>query len=181
LSARFLKHVQASIQRLGFIKPEYAGVISRMMDVYEGEHPRQIARRFRQIGDQLPREDKRAMGIRVNADMTVQAANALTQRGLSEPLKGLENTILDASIALFRERTAQQNPPAHTHCWLEVSPIFSDCSGCNRMKGARVTAEVMASIPPTDCEREACSLGYQWRADYLAAAVESYKQRSGEG
>jgi hypothetical protein len=176
---RYRKHVAAAIERLGYIKPEYADALSELIAQNEDAHPHQIARLFRKSGTQLQKDTKRALGIRANAEMSREAAGALTQRGLSSPLKGLDATLLAAVFSCLREQTAQRHP-ATGHCRLEAGPTFLDCAGCQRLNGQPVSQELKDGTPPPDCEKEACSLTFQWRIDFLAAAVEKYRTRTGD-
>lgn len=68
---RYLPYVESAIARLGYLKPEYAPDLAVLLDKHEGQHPRQVARLFRQLGSPLSADQKRALNIRTNADMTV--------------------------------------------------------------------------------------------------------------
>lgn len=169
---RYLSHIEKSISRLGYVKPEYAPTLAIIMEEHEGQHPHQIARLFRQHGQPLPAEIKRQLGIRTNTDMTAEAVDALTQRGLSEPIKGLEYTLLDASFGYFRERSVTQARDAG-YDRFKISGMFAgECVGCARMNGQIATGDILADLPPHDCERQACGLGLTLNIDFIQELVD---------
>ena len=104
---KYLPHVERSVRRLGYLKADSILELASLMDEYDGHHPHQIARKFRQTGSPLSRDEKKAIGLRANADMTTEALASLTEKGLSSPIKGIEATLLDASFAFFRLRSTQ--------------------------------------------------------------------------
>lgn len=164
---RYLDHVEASIDRLGYLKPEYAPALAILMEENQGEHPRQMARRFRQTGTPLPVEGKRALGMRANAEMSVECAAALTERGLSSPIAGIELTVLDASFRYFRARSIAAARQAGYDSF-RVDGIFAaECQGCARLHGQKVTGDFAAEIPPVDCDREACAIGLHLHIDFV--------------
>lgn len=171
---KYQPFIERSIARHGYVKPEYAPDLAIMMEELEGKHPHQIARAFRQIGTQLPTETKKLLGIRCNADMTEQAMNALTQRGLSEPLKGLEITLLDASFDYFRHRAAKDvnRPEFEGYASLYVDSWNKDCPGCLRMKGQKVGLDQLDQMPPSDCANEACNMTVRLHIDFTRRAVD---------
>ncbi len=169
---RYLPHIEVAIRRLGYIKPEYAAALAVLMEDHEGLHPHQIARLFRQTGSQLPAETKRALGVRSNADMSAEAADALTQRGLASPLKGLDATLLDASFSYFRTRSVEDAARAGRDSF-KVDGMFSaDCAGCRRLDGSKVTSVFLEQVPPSDCGREACGIGMRLHIDFVGELVE---------
>lgn len=176
---KYLAHVQRSAERLGYIKPEYAERLASLMNEYEGFHPREIARKFRQSGTPLSRDDKKVIGIRANADMTSEALAALTEKGLTAPLKGIEATLLDATFAHFREHSVR------SVAGTEIEPVttfhirraWPDCPGCARLDGQEILPTQLDMLPPPDCANEACALGIKVHVDYLTRFAEQHRRR----
>lgn len=171
---RYLPFIDRSIVRHGYVKPEYAPDLAIMMEELEGQHPHQIARAFRQTGTPLSKEAKKLLGLRANADMTVEATNALTQKGLSSPLKGLEVTLLDASFDYFRRRAAAEvnRPEFEGYASLFVDSWNKDCPGCLRMKGQEIGLDDLDRIPPSDCANEACNMTVRLHMDFTRQALD---------
>jgi hypothetical protein len=174
--------IARSISRHGYVKSEYAPDLAIMMEELEGQHPHQIARAFRQVGTQLPKETKKLLGIRSNADMTEQAMNALTQRGLSEPLKSLEVTLLDASFDYFRHRAAKDvnRPEFEGFASLVLERHIKNCSACDRLHGTTVNLADLEAIPPSDCIQETCGVMVRLEVDFIGKGLAKYKARTGE-
>lgn len=176
---KFLPHVERSIQRHGYIKPEYATDLAIMMEELEGSHPHKIARAFRQRGTPLPKETKKLLGIRSNADMTAEAMDALTQKGLSEPMKGFEITLLDASFDYFRHGAAKSlaGTEVEKYATYHINRAWPDCAGCLRLDGTEIDPNNLGTLPPPDCARDTCAIGITPRVDFIQQALDLDKRR----
>lgn len=179
---KYLPFVERSNARLGYVKPEYAPKLAILMEEHEGQHPHQIARVFRQTGTPLSKETKKQLGIRANAAMTGEALDALSQRGLSEPLKGLEVTLLDASFAYFRHRSVASitGSGIEEYATFRISRAWPDCAGCDRLDGAAIGPHELNTLPPDDCGREACALGVSPNVNYTKIGIDKYTRRISE-
>lgn len=175
---KYLPHVKRSILRLGYIKPQYARDLASLMSELEGQHPQQIARRFRQTGNPLSREVKKSLGIRANADMTADAVAALTEKGLTSPIKGIEATLLDASFAYFRHRSLQSfiGTELDGEATFHIRRAWTDCPGCQRLHDQEILPDQLDTLPPPDCANEACALGIRPHVDYGRLALEKYRR-----
>lgn len=168
---RYLPFIERSIARLGYVKAEYATDLAILMEENEGSHPHQIARLFRQHGEPLDASSKRSLGIRANADMTAEALDALTQRGLSEPIKALELTLLDAAFSYFRQRSVDQAIAAGYDRFQVDGPFQAECPGCKRLNGSMADSSVLRKLPPPDCAREACAISLMLRIDFVEQLI----------
>lgn len=179
---KYLPFIERSILRHGYVKIEFAPDLAVLMEEMEGQHPHQIARAFRQIGQQLSKETKKLLGLRSNADMTEQAMSALTQRGQSEPLKGIEITLLDASFDYFRRRAAKDagRPEFGTYAKLVLDGPNKNCPGCSRLHGTTITDAEFDSIPPSDCACDACGMIVRLEVDFTQQALDKYRTRTGK-
>lgn len=165
----YLPHIELSIKRLGYIKPEYAPILAKLMAAHAGEHPHTTARAFRKRGTQLDAQTKRDLGVNPRAQFSAEAMDALTQRGLSDPIHGIEVTLLDASFSAFRSLSVRKGLDAgHDRFRLDGQSFLTECAGCRRLNRQIVTSLALTEIPPTDCEREACSIGMLLRIDFLS-------------
>ncbi|WP_108462587.1 hypothetical protein [Devosia naphthalenivorans] len=174
---RYLPHIEKAISRLGYIKPEYAPALAILMEENEGHHPHKIGRLFRQIGIQLSAQSKRDLGIRANADMTVEAIDALTEKGRTAPLKGLEATLLDAQFSYFRERSVRSGLTSGRDRF-KIDGMFTlECDGCRRLDGEIATSAFLSKLPPPDCQKEACAIGIQLNIDFIQELVHKERVR----
>lgn len=177
--SKFLEHVDRSGRRLGYLKPDCFPRIAALMEEYEGTHPHQIARKFRQTGQPLSREAKKSIGLRANADMTLEAMTALTEKGLSTPIKGLECTVLDANFAYFRDRQMQAfiGTDLEDDVTFHIRSAWYDCPGCVRLNNQEIEPGELHTLPPVDCANEACALTIRPHVDYGRKAVAAYRER----
>ncbi len=141
-----------------------------LLEEYEGAHPQQVARHFRQHGTPLSSEEKRALGFRANADLTAEAADALTLRGPLKPQKGLDATLLDATFSYYRQRGVTAALAAGYDRFKIDGPF--DCDGCRRLNKTIVTSEYLAELPPPDCSQEACGIGMHLSIDYIGELLD---------
>jgi len=172
---RYLLHVEKAIARLGYVKPEYAHSLAILLEEFEGAHPQQVARHFRQHGTPLSAEEKRVLGFRANADLTAEAADALTLRGPLKPQKGLDVTLLDATFSYYRQRGVTAALAAGYDRFKIDGPF--DCDGCRRLNKTIVTSEYLAELPPPDCTRDACGIGMRLSIDYVGELLDGLGER----
>lgn len=167
--SKYLRHVDRSVRRLGYLKPEVAPQLAALMDEYEGHHPHQIARKFRQTGEPLSREAKKAIGLRTNADMTTEAVASLTDKGVTSPIKGIEVSLLDASFAYFRQRSMQSftGTESNSEATFHIRRAWPDCPGCLRLHDQEIQPDQLNTLPPSDCANEACALGIRPHIDFI--------------
>lgn len=132
-------------------------------------HPRQASSQFRKDGRQLSAEAKRAAGIRTNGYMSEHAYAQLSEAGRRRPLLAHEVTLLRANFTLSRavlRATAMQIPAAYRR--IKHNPAHLECVACQRLqaKGEVALSEAVVE-PPSDCQREACSVMLVVQFNYL--------------
>lgn len=105
--------------------------------------------------------------------------NALTQRGLSEPLKGFEITLLDASFDYFRHRSvsAMVGTEVENYTTYKISRAWRDCAGCLRLDESEITPADLDALPPPDCQRDTCALSVQPHVDFIKIALDKDRGR----
>lgn len=168
---KFLPYVQEAISSLGYVRPEYDTAIAIIMEAKEGYHPRDVALAYRKIDPQLSTDSKRSLGLRANTFFSQEAYDCLTAKGLGQPVDGLATTILRAMFSYFRDRhvaQGQKSVASGLPGWFKISRLHQDCAGCDRLDGTGLSSNEVAMLPPSDCQREACSLLIIWQVDWLA-------------
>ncbi len=159
--------VDMAIARRRYVHPEFAEPISSLLALRQDEHPHQIAREFRQMGNQLSADEKRAAGLRANAFMSDIALSSLTDLGREAPIARLDSTFLDAVFAHMRARRIITAIQANAH-GLQVDTIRADCPGCKRLRGTVFAVTEVEGMPPEDCAEDACSVMLMPWFDFLA-------------
>lgn len=95
-----------ALARLGLLKPLAAPTIVALLENLAGEHPRTACTAYRKTGEQISAEEKRRLAIRANAFLSKKALSELSDKGLVDPLRAHELTLLRASFVLSRHRNA---------------------------------------------------------------------------
>lgn len=165
-----------AISSLGYVVPDAAGTIAVLMTFCDVHHPRQVAAKYRKLGDQISREEKRALGIRANGFLSIGALAELTEKGRQAPLHAHYMTLLRATFSHTRLRMIA-SPPPHEHASLRYDAMFSDCAGCSRLHETSLEAASASPFPPEDCEREGCAIMLRWEVDHFAVIVERERQK----
>lgn len=162
--------VDEAVESLGYIKPEAAETLARLIDSYRDEPPKAIATRHRKDGPQVSNDDKKIMGIRSNGFLSLAARAELTEKGLESPLLAHQQTILRASLAVSRARRLSGEQAQGVTQWKFSGVDAVACKGCSRLADAVISASVALPIGPPDCGREACAVFYLAHVDYLREA-----------
>jgi hypothetical protein len=167
----YLPYVQEAIASLGYIRPEFDSALAIMLEANEGLHPQEIGRKYRKNGEQLPANEKRALGLRSNAFFSREALESLTEKGRSNIKDAHATTLLRAMFGFFRARTIASANIANIHQF-QVMPSHEGCPGCERLNGQVISSnEAAALFPPPDCAREACSVVLMPWKDFLAGVT----------
>lgn len=96
-----------AVDHLGLLRPEAAATVINLLSNFQGEHPRSACTAYRKTGEQLSDDEKRENGIKVNAFMSRAALAEISEKGLADPIRAHEITLLRASFVTFRHRNAQ--------------------------------------------------------------------------
>ncbi len=155
---KYLKHILSAIERLDYVRYEYATMLAILLEDGGSATPRDLARLFRSFGTPLGPEERKALGLHPNALLTEEALAALTDLGRQDPIHALETTLQAASWSFARESIVQAGARVGGGKFC-VEGKFGECRGCRRLNGQIVTKDFLDAIPPIDCTREACALG----------------------
>lgn len=153
----FLDHIIEAIERLGYIKSEYAYTLAIFLEAQQGAHPRSIAREYRKQGEQLTADEKQALGIRASAFYSREALESLTDLGREKIIGAHDATLLYAMLKHYRQRTIREAAEAGIHRFIILAASM-ECSGCNRLRDTIISSNEAESLFPDDCNREVCAL-----------------------
>lgn len=177
LTAANIKYeaAQEAVSHLGYLKPDAVQTIVSMMTGGMIEHPRSITPAYRKDGEQLSREEKKALGIRANGFMSRRAFDDLSEIVKSLPLTAHEATLLRA---VFTEN--RFNRIMALDLTDELRPLFDgfrydaatlDCPFCRRVDGTVVTPESAAILPSPECVCETANYAISPKFDFLKGVV----------
>ena len=105
---KMLRHraAEEAVAHLGLLKAEAVATVFGLLDNPDGSHPRAICTAYRKKGEQLHEGEKKVAGLRKKAFMSREALAEITAKGMQDPLRAHELTVLRGSFAIFRHRNA---------------------------------------------------------------------------
>jgi hypothetical protein len=171
---RYETWICEAIDALGYVSRDCVQPLAELLPVCQVEGPRAVATRWRKTGEQLSREEKRAIGMRSNAFMSRRAFASLTDKGRCHPIDAFEQTI---GRAIFTEVRWQNLESARRNSFHEVKieGMFKECAACQRLGGTTATLDAVLVLAPPDCEREACALMFRPYKDFIGEFVREYQ------
>jgi len=175
----YIQSSHEAISALKLLRPSAVETLAAMLRDSITSHPRAITTAYRRGGEQLPKEAKKALGIRANAFLSIQAASELTDDGLKRPLEAHEITLLRAHFNAMR-RAAVERAQTLDADHFEYSTISSHCPGCVRLKGHKMSVADLQPDHPPDCEREACPVMIVAKIDFIGRALAKYNAQKDE-
>lgn len=164
-SAELRIWVDEAIQSLGYIKPEAASKLVKLIERNESQHPKHISTSYRKAGTQLSRDEKKALGLRANAFMSKEALSDVSDKGLMMPLAAHEETILRAALAWSRAKSIASEKDMGVRKWECLAPFPAECPGCKRLDRKIVAASDAVPTGPNDCFRDSCAISFTPQID----------------
>ncbi len=135
---------EEAVEYLGLLKAEAVETVFGLLNNPDGSHPRAICTAYRKKGDQLHAGEMKLAGIRKNAFMSRKALAEISAKGMQDPLRAHELTVLRGSFAIFRLRnalSAEHLMQKHPNFPIEVryDVVHPDsCDVCNALHGKPV-------------------------------------------
>ena len=172
---------QEAVDRLGLLKSSAVGTIKDLLARSEGEHPRVACANLRKLGVQVSSDTKKSLGIRTNAFMSEAALGEINPKGLADPIRAHETTLLRASFVIFRYRNAtfaDELRATHPEYPIEVQyEVFHPdaCETCCSLHKMPVPSD-WGLFAPSSCTCDTAPYGLHLEIDYLAA----YRRPSGQ-
>ena len=166
--ASFLPFAEEAVKALGYIEPSHIRTLALLQSLCVTHHPREVGTKYRKRGEQLSREEKKALGLRSNTFYSREAFDALTDKGKKSPILAYENTLLRGSFSYFRS-TSIGSSVGVKHAHLKYSRMFADCDTCAKLKPTIIQPKQADWRPPSSCERDACGIMLRLEIDFIAA------------
>ncbi|MQV12175.1 hypothetical protein GHL01_00250 [Sinorhizobium meliloti] len=165
--------VREAISALGLIKPEAEDTILGLFADEMETHPRQTLTEYRK-GEQLTKEEKKAVGLRSNAFLSRQAFNDLTEAGLENPLKAHEAVLLRATFTFQRYRSLQSIRSSglvgdKVFQGVKYDILNIQCSVCGPLDGKTIPLDEATIFPLKGCTCDTANWGYRPDVDFLAS------------
>lgn len=167
--------VREAISALGLINPEAEDRLLALLRDQVDIHPRQISTGYRKEGEQLSKDEKKALGLRSNAFFSRQAFEDLTEDGRHEPLMAHETVLLRATFTLAanRYRTLESFKTSELNSIKAFQGIKYDvmqmsCPVCGPLDGKIVKIDEAPIFPMEGCTCDTANYGYAAHIDFLA-------------
>ncbi|MCR6502468.1 hypothetical protein MUO32_25915 [Shinella sp. CPCC 101442] len=164
--------VREAISALGLIKAEAEDTIVGFLADEMEIHPRQTLTEYRR-GEQLSKDEKKAIGVRSNAFLSRQAFHDLTEAGLECPLKAHETVLLRATFTFQRYQTIQSTKAAglvgdKVFKGMKYDVLNMHCAICGPMDGKTIPIDEATIFPFPGCTCDTANWGYRADVDFLA-------------
>ena len=172
---------QEAVEHLGLLKPGAAATIKDLLCDFHGEHPRSVCTTYRKMGGQLSDDEKRAIGIRANAFLSRAALAEISEKGMLDPIRAHEITLLRASFVIFRHRNAQSYARMmanHPDYPIEIQyDVFHPdaCTVCSGLDRTPVPAD-WGLFAPTGCTCLTAPYGLRSEVDFNAPLLAATKK-----
>jgi hypothetical protein len=165
--------VDEAIDRLGYLNESARPFLISAVQDGSGVHPRALCTAHRKEGEQLTRDELKALGLRANAFMSRQARAEITDKGLAEPLQAHEKTLLRAFFTFARWRSFRNDAVNLKNMDIDVgalswkySMLPPVCARCRSLDGETTMPLDAHILPPDDCECETANYGIHLRIDW---------------
>ncbi len=174
---------EEAVAHLGLLKSDAVETVFGLLDNPHGFHPRAICTAYRKGGEQLEDGEKKAAGIRKSALMSRDAIAEITAKGMQDPLRAHELTVLRGSFAIFRHRnalSAERMMQEHPDLPIEVQyDVFhsDSCGVCNDLYRKPVEPD-WGLFAPDGCTCITAPYGLHIHADFIGEVlVKERRQR----
>jgi hypothetical protein len=171
LNTMRLAAAREAIQRLGLLKVAAESIIFHLNDGQMVEHPRALCTAYRKDGEQLSNEQKKALGLRSNAFLSLKAFDELTDNGRADPLKAHETVLLRATFTLKRYRSiwhARSMGLSSFRDEYKYDMTASDCPICKALDGTITKGDDALVFPPDGCVCDTANYTLQPYINWLA-------------
>lgn len=165
--------VREAISSLGLIKPETEDKIIGFLVDKMGNHPEQTLTDYRK-GEQLTKEEKKAIGLRSNAFMSRHAFEDLTEAGLQCPLKAHETVLLRVTFTLLRYKALEHLKASgiatdKSFKGVKYDVLKTDCPVCGPLDGTTIRIDQAPVLPLKGCTCDTANFSYRPDIDFLEA------------
>lgn len=164
---------QEAIDRLGLLNPDALSTVLELLHNPDGEHPRSVCAQYRKRGSQVTTEKKKAIGIRANAFMSKIALREISNKGLLDPIRAHEKTLLRASFTYFRYRNAlayEKLLGEHSSEFGDVLYDISHADACETCldRDQRSVPKNWGVFAPANCTCETAPYGLRLDYDFIS-------------
>jgi hypothetical protein len=161
-----------AVQKLGLLVPKAEAIIWHMLDDrFEGHHPTEISTAYRKDGEQISKEEKKALGVRSNAFLSRKAFDELAENGRSTPLIAHETVLLRATFTLIRYKSilnARQIESPVFNDEFKYDMLKLDCQACKELDGTVTKGDDAKIFPPDNCVCDTANYGLKPVIDFIA-------------
>lgn len=162
--------VTEAIGHLGLLKPGAASDILAMIPICRIKGLKQVTTDFRKIGEQLSREEKKAIGVRSNGFFSRIAYEQLTEAGKSRAIEAHFLTLWRADATIHRASeiiTAAKDEDGYLKV---IGEHANGCEVCRKLQESKLSPFEVSPFPPSQCAHDACCLFYLSGVNWAAKA-----------
>ncbi len=160
--------IDEALNHLGLLKSSAKPSIESLINRCMAEGFKAVALSHRKDGEQLNKDEKKALGIRSNAFMSKRAASELSEKGKLKPLEAHYLTLWRADFTIDR---AKRILTASSHEFGRISQLGAHrdgCAFCTEHYDSYIDPFTASPFPPAECPNAACGMMYHASVDWVA-------------
>lgn len=162
--------VKEAIDYLGLLKPTSSNVLLDLIPLCRIKGLKAVTTDFRKDGEQISKDEKKAIGVRSNGFFSRIAFEQLTEAGKSRAIEAHFLTLWRADATIHRASeiiTATKDE----HGYLKVIGEHANgCEVCRKHQQSKLSPFETSPFPPPQCAHDACCMQYIASIDWAAKA-----------
>jgi hypothetical protein len=160
--------IDEAIGHLGLLKPTAKPSIEALIPRCMAEGFKAVALSHRKDGEQLAKEEKKALGIRSNGFMSRTAASELSEAGKLKPLEAHFLTLWRADFTIDRARRIVAASGQKFGRINQLGGHRDGCAFCSENYDKVIDPFTASPFPPAECPNAACGMMFHASVDWVA-------------
>lgn len=160
--------IDEAVGHLGLLKPSAKPSIEALISRCMAEGFKAVALSHRKDGEQLGKEEKRALGIRSNGFMSRRAASELSETGRLKPLEAHFLTLWRADFTIDRAKRIVAASAQEFGRINQLGGHRDGCAFCTENYDKVIDPFTASPFPPAVCPNAACGMMFHASVDRVA-------------
>ncbi|NSY37527.1 hypothetical protein [Leisingera sp. ANG59] len=160
--------IDEAIEHLGLLKPSAKPSIQALIPRCMAEGFKAVSLSHRKDGEQLSKEEKKALRIRSNGFMSKTAASELSETGRLKPLEAHFLTLWRADFTIDRAKSIVAASSQEFGCINQLGGHRDGCALCAENYDKAIDPFKASPFPPVECPNAACGMMFRVSVDWVA-------------
>ncbi|MEP1330584.1 hypothetical protein [Pseudophaeobacter sp.] len=160
--------IDEALEHLGLLKPSAKPSIEALISRCMADGFKAVALSHRKDGEQLSKDEKKALGIRSNGFMSRRAASELSEAGKLKPLEAHFLTLWRADFTIDRAKRIVAASGQEFGRINQLGGHRDGCAFCAENYDKVIDPFTASPFPPADCPNAACGMMFHASVDWVA-------------